>query len=483
MGRERVAELRGPRRGRQRPAAAVAAEDARVEDRGRIARAQEAEAQGQGEGVEARRAEQGADAPPEVVDEGVGPAGLDARRGPDLPEHDGRVLARDVVRRLAHVAGPHAELAPELEEALREPEGRADPLERRRGLGAHGRQQRRQLRPRLQLLLPEALHPRDLAPVVVRLVVVRRVVVLRRRRLVVLLVVVVVLHALVEVALEVLDQVRERLGAVAHALRVGMRRDAHDARARQLREARVAELLGQRPGHEVARRALAARERAPDDVRGDEPLERDLDDDEHVRQRPRRRGLVDGAQEHVEPVRRRVAQQLQVVGLVLVVRRGVERHDALEEPLAERVVGEERVAVDLVEPAGRGRRQAPAQREAAALRRVEAERAVEPGLDVVARRVADRRLERELPQGLGAAGVARALGGGGGLGPARLVELEVALLRVRDAPHAVRRVRRGLGDRAARVLRAELGDELELERAARALVARHRRREEDDVGP
>ena len=55
----------------------------------------------------------------------------------------------------------------------------------------------------------------------------------------------------------------------------------------------------------------------------------------------------------------------------------------------------ERVAVDLVEPAGTGRRQAAAQREAAALRRVEAERAVEPGLDVVARRVADRRLERE----------------------------------------------------------------------------------------
>jgi hypothetical protein len=48
-------------------------------------------------------------------------------------------------------------------------------------------------------------------------------------------------------------------------------------------------------------------------------------------------------------VRRRIREHLQVVGAVLVVAGHEERHEAVEEFLAGRVVGEERVPVDVVE--------------------------------------------------------------------------------------------------------------------------------------
>ena len=80
----------------------------------------------------------------------------------------------------------------------------------------------------------------------------------------------------------------------------------------------------------------------------------------------------------------------------LVVRRDVEGHQALEERLGRAVVREERVAVDAVQVTWRRHRTAG--RDRLDDGRVEAQQPVEPRLDGVGGRVADRLRQRHLVQ-------------------------------------------------------------------------------------
>lgn len=139
---------------------------------------------------------------------------------------------------------------------------------------------------------------------------------------------------------------------------------------------------------------------------------------------------------------------------VHVVRRAVERHEALQERLGGAVAGEEGVPVDRVQLAlprvGQPGGAQPGQRRSA----VQAEQRVEPGLEGVARGVAHRlgeaHLAEEAPRGCG--------------GSRRRPAAAAAAVRV--------------GGRAV----AQLGDEFEAEGSAGALVAVDGGAEEHEVG-
>ena len=102
-------------------------------------------------------------------------------------------------------------------------------------------------------------------------------------------------------------------------------------------------------------------------------------------------------------VGRSVAQQLQVLGRVLVVAGHEEGHEAVEEGLAGRVVGEEGVPVDVVEAAVLGAGGAAAQ---VVRTRLQAQQPVQPGLALVAAAVPDGLLELARARTAAAAGPA-----------------------------------------------------------------------------
>ena len=175
-----------------------------------------------------------------------------------------------------------------------------------------------------------------------------------------------------------------------------MSRYANDARAREHRELALLELLRDEPGYHVAPSAEATAEPVHDRLPRNAALERDLQHDEwfgEVR-------LVggEGREEHEEVVRGRVGEQLEVVRLVLVVRRDVERHHALQEDLGRGVEAEERVARD-VEELALARVWAAHVRLPREDRCVEAEEAVQPLLDLVPRGITDGCLELDLAEG------------------------------------------------------------------------------------
>lgn len=244
-----------------------------------------------------------------------------------------------------------------------------------------------------------------------------------------------------DLSLEVLPQQLQRAAPVAHSLHVGVRRDPHDPRARQLREIAVQELPRDDPRDEIAGGARALLQLALDGGAGDGPLEADLRDAVDVGERP----VLLRREEDEEHVRGRVGEQLEVVGGVLVVRGDVERPDAVEKGLGELVVAEEGVAVDEEELAGVGVRRSgeqPIGRRGA----VEAEERVQPALHGVVLRVANGLRQLDLAEGFP---------------------------RYASATP---------GEATSRVLPAQLVDELERERAAGALIAGHRAAQEDHEG-
>lgn len=337
------------------------------------------------------------------------------------------MLARQLVLRLPQIHRRVAFLLVEVEQLLRQAETHAQPLkltalahayvESLRLPVAQTHQQRREMLPRLRL----------------------RVQALRRLLLERFLLLARPLHA----ALEVVLQLLQRAAAVAHTLHVGMCRDAHDARAAQLREVAVEELLRDDPGNHVTGRARALAQLASHGLLADAALQTHLHHAVHVRQRL---VLLHRPQQNEETVRRRVAEQLQVVGTVLVVAGDVERPHALQEGLAELVVAEERVAVDREQLAlvgvRRSRHQSVRRR-----RTVQTQERIQPLLHGIARRV-----------------------------PNRLLQLDLLQQLPRYASPPGRKPTAG-------VLLAQLVEQLQRERAAGALVAGDGGGEHDDVRP
>ena len=107
----------------------------------------------------------------------------------------------------------------------------------------------------------------------------------------------------------------QRCGAVPSFCGVRVRRDAHHTSAGQLRKVVFQVLLGHGPRDEVARQAFATLEGGGHAAFGDGAFQRDLNDTQHDREAR----VVHGADQHKQPVRRRVGQHLQVVGAVFVV--------------------------------------------------------------------------------------------------------------------------------------------------------------------
>ena len=187
-----------------------------------------------------------------------------------------------------------------------------------------------------------------------------------------------------DLAFEVLSQQLQCASSIAHSLHVGMRRNPHNPRARQLREVAVQELPRDDPRDQIARRPRALLQLALDGFAGDISLQADLGDAVDVGER----AVLPRGEQDEEHVSGRVGEELEIVGRVLVVGGDVERPDALEKSRGERVVAEERVAVHEVELAVVGVRRAGEQ----AVRRggaVQAEEGVQPALHRVVRRVAD----------------------------------------------------------------------------------------------
>ena len=107
---------------------------------------------------------------------------------------------------------------------------------------------------------------------------------LRQRHLLRLLLLFFLLAAEFDLALEELLQQLQCPSAISHSLHVGVCGDAHDARARQLREVAVQELLRHRPGDQIARRAVAFGQFLADRFLLDLTLEAHLNHAQHVRQ-------------------------------------------------------------------------------------------------------------------------------------------------------------------------------------------------------
>ena len=179
-------------------------------------------------------------------------------------------------------------------------------------------------------------------------------------------------------------------------------------------------------------------------------------------------------------MRRRVGEQLQVVRRVLVVRGRQDGDGALEEGLRERVVAEERVAVDAVQLAVPRRRQR-AEEAILVEARVQAEQVVKPPLHCVAARVADGRGQLHLAEAPPEPRVAAMRRGGlGGGAPALLVDLLGALLAPGAADGGCSLLRGRLLAGAA-LHGAQLLEQLEAQRAPGALVAGDGGGEEDEA--
>mmetsp|Transcript_8347 Transcript_8347/g.23502 ORF Transcript_8347/g.23502 Transcript_8347/m.23502 type:complete len:526 (-) Transcript_8347:1682-3259(-) len=245
-------------------------------------------------GLPAERAlQQAQEAQAEVRDEVVddrGGLGLALQRRQRF-DQDARVLSRRRVRRLPQVHRAEATLPPELVQLEREPEGRPDVVQVVRGWDvSYVLEEGRGVLGR-QLLLEQPGAALLAAPGLPGL------------------------HRAAEGAaparalLEPGDQLPDGLRRVAHALQPRMRCDPHYARAAELPETIVEEVLAERPRDEVARRPDPALERRLHRLRRDCPLHADLDGDEHLRELRVLRGGVDGRQHHQKVVRRRVRHE------------------------------------------------------------------------------------------------------------------------------------------------------------------------------
>mmetsp|Transcript_27242 Transcript_27242/g.37528 ORF Transcript_27242/g.37528 Transcript_27242/m.37528 type:complete len:497 (+) Transcript_27242:97-1587(+) len=252
-----------------------------------------------------------------VAHEGLQPAraghGLSQLRLLQVPQQHRRVLPGEVAGRLPHIAGPEAPPGPEPQQGRSESARGPQPRQALRGpLGQRG-QQGRQL-PRTLLLV---------VAVVCRLPALQRVRALaahlsgRQER--------------GQLAVEVGHQQLHRAGPVAHPLHIRMRGDANDASAGERAELRVVELRGHGPGNHVPGSLRAPGQLALHALLGDAALEGDLQHAQHVGQRVL--GSLVRAQQHQQAVGGRVRQHLQVVGRALVVCRGVQTPDTLQQAL------------------------------------------------------------------------------------------------------------------------------------------------------
>mmetsp|Transcript_38930 Transcript_38930/g.117081 ORF Transcript_38930/g.117081 Transcript_38930/m.117081 type:complete len:247 (-) Transcript_38930:1908-2648(-) len=118
--------------------------------------------------------------------------------------------------------------------------------------------------------------------------------------------------------------------AVSHPLRVRMNRDTHDPRTAQPREIRITELLADRPGYQISRGSMSPCQLSLDGFAGNLALEGHLYHRQYVRQTV---GILLGArtEEDEHAVGRRVREHLKIVRSILVMGRGVQSHQLLEE--------------------------------------------------------------------------------------------------------------------------------------------------------
>eukprot|EP00754_Rhynchopus_humris_P048103 Rhum_TRINITY_DN7579_c0_g1::Rhum_TRINITY_DN7579_c0_g1_i1::g.23620::m.23620 len=238
-------------------------------------------------------------------------------------------------------------------------------------------------------------------------------------------------------AVVVLRQQAHGAAAVLLAREVRDDGDADDPHAAQLGEGGLLEVLAERVRDEVAAGTRPLAEVRLELVAGDAALGAHLDDGVDVGHAALRALRVEQGE---QVVRRCVGQQLKVVGLVLVVGGDVQGNHALQKRLGRRVVREQRVPLHV---------------EQLQLVRVHRRRRLRAGLGVQAQHLVQPRLD----------GVAAAV-------PDRLRQLHL----LHDPPLAVPAAR---GD--ARLL-LQVGEQLQGEGTARALVAGDGGREEEQVG-
>ncbi|EEQ41504.1 hypothetical protein CLUG_05633 [Clavispora lusitaniae ATCC 42720] len=203
----------------------------------------------------------------------------------------------------------------------------------------------------------------------------------------------VVLRDVGELALEVVLQQRERSRAVAHSSIVRVCGYANHTGAAQRRKLVVSESSRHEPRNQVAASALSSRQSRPHALLRDSALQGQSHHAERVGNAAV--ASLSRRQEHVESVRRRVAHQSEVVGRVLVVRRHVERHHAVQKRLRHRVVREQRVSVHTEE---RALVRVRCSSRSFGHTGVETQELVEPLLHRVARRVPDGLVEHHFTE-------------------------------------------------------------------------------------
>ncbi|KJR80875.1 uncharacterized protein SPSK_04850 [Sporothrix schenckii 1099-18] len=326
-------------------------------------------------------------APVEVAREGAQPRSVAARgAGLERPQHDTRVLARQLVGRLAQVHGCKRGALPKLEQFARQAVADTNVVQCGRPALRQARKQRRhrldvahldivvfEQRGLRQLRVGHALHG--------------------RRRAVVLEGVQVRLRQVRKLAAVVVAQQLQSARPVSAAHVVGVCGDADNACAGQRRKAVVLELLAHEPGNQVTRGARTAAEGIEHALAADAAFKRHLDDTERLRQAAA--VLGDGRHQHEKLVGGGVAHQLQIVGRVFVVTGDVEGDHLLEEALGHGVEGEEGVAVHLQELA---RRRCWAAALGTRQLGVETQHGVEPAFDGVALGVPDGLRECDFTQ-------------------------------------------------------------------------------------
>eukprot|EP00128_Syssomonas_multiformis_P002267 Colp12_sorted_trinity150504_noHs@15704 len=321
---------------------------------------------------------------------------LRAADGVQLSQHDRRVLARQLVLGLAQVAHFEALAGPEVQQVRGEAEGGAEPVQQLGGALSDGGQQGRQLGLGLDLLALQALRGTAGGLQVGGVGTLAFTAEQTGSG-------VEGVHS--QLALEIGDQKVDRSGSIAHLLHIGVSGDSHHARTRQRRELVVVELLGDGPGDEVAGGLVALGQLALHALLRDAALEGHLHHAQHIGQHGAGGGLGRcgsrgsgflGAQQHKQAVRGGVGEHLQVVGGVLVVRRGVEGPHALQQRLSEGVVGEQGVSVDHVQVAVLGGRHHTQQARRGISGGLHAQKVVQPLFNGVAGAVTDGRGERQL---------------------------------------------------------------------------------------
>mmetsp|Transcript_570 Transcript_570/g.1054 ORF Transcript_570/g.1054 Transcript_570/m.1054 type:complete len:240 (+) Transcript_570:161-880(+) len=154
--------------------------------------------------------------------------------------------------------------------------------------------------------------------------------------------------------LKISNEQRQSFTTIAHALNMWMRRNPYNARARQLTKIIVLELLTHDPRNEIAVQTFAMQQSILDDFLGEITLKTDLNHTQNVRYQfmyilPALLLVLLRWQQHKQLMCRRITHELQIIRLILVMSRHIQRHHVLQEILANLVVREERVTIHIVQ--------------------------------------------------------------------------------------------------------------------------------------